>query len=152
MIGYLPEIYPDELIYSWFARYYAHNGYTCYSSALSDLLKSKISRIDIEFTGPLNESAKNAISKMYDHQDLILNHTMFPYYARFACHDKRQKALIQLVNGYGQIHNTLTFANTTKDRFLCYCPQCSTEDRETYGETYFHTKMILWPFCRISVQ
>ena len=24
MIAYLPELYPDELAYSWFCRYYAH--------------------------------------------------------------------------------------------------------------------------------
>ena len=27
MISYLPELYPDELVYSWFCRLYIHGGY-----------------------------------------------------------------------------------------------------------------------------
>ena len=41
MIGFMPEIYPDELIYSWFCRYLVHSGYSANKMALNDLLFNK---------------------------------------------------------------------------------------------------------------
>ena len=31
MIGFLPEIYPDELFYSWIARYHLRSGYDSFA-------------------------------------------------------------------------------------------------------------------------
>lgn len=38
MISYLPKIYPDELAYSWFCRYYVHTGCLTHSMALKEIL------------------------------------------------------------------------------------------------------------------
>lgn len=40
MTGFMPVIYPDELIYSWFCRYYVHSGYPTNRMALEDILYS----------------------------------------------------------------------------------------------------------------
>ena len=37
MIGFFPEIYPDELLYSQLCRYYQRTGYTKYIFAVDDL-------------------------------------------------------------------------------------------------------------------
>lgn len=40
MITYLPKIYPDELVYSWFCRYAVHSGYTSHKQALENVAAS----------------------------------------------------------------------------------------------------------------
>ena len=138
MIGYFPEIYPDELIYSWISRYYAHSGYSSYCHVLEELTGSKFGRIDYEFAGHFNGEVRTLFERMYGYRDLILRHTMFPYYGRFVNADKRQNALDCLLNGNGDIHNALPFPKSNEVRFLRYCPKCAEEDRENYGESYIH--------------
>ena len=40
MISFFPEVYPDELLYSWFARYGVRTGYTNYRAIADDLFTS----------------------------------------------------------------------------------------------------------------
>lgn len=138
MIGYFPSIYEDETLYSFFARYYSHMGYPSYVNALEDLLKKRTSKIDMEFWGDLNEEATNALSSMYDIEELLLNHTMFPQYARFTTPMEQEVALASLVSHEGDIHRMLPFPTSKSERHLMYCPMCAKEDRERYGETYWH--------------
>ena len=49
MITYFPSIYPDELLYSLLARYYAKSGYLAYTYAAQDLFVKKTVKPDIEF-------------------------------------------------------------------------------------------------------
>ena len=53
MIGFMPEIYPDELLYSRFARYYERSGYMAYIFAAEDLFQNKNERPDVEFINRL---------------------------------------------------------------------------------------------------
>ena len=77
MIAYFPEIYPDELVYSWFCRYYIHSGSISHRTAMKDLMYSKNDAPSKEFIGHLNENAVNFIRHNMSVRDLILNHTMF---------------------------------------------------------------------------
>lgn len=54
MIAYLPDIYPDELVYSWFCRYYVHSGCLTYKTALQELLYNRCNNPSKEFLGHLN--------------------------------------------------------------------------------------------------
>ena len=89
---FMPEIYPDELVYSWFARYYAHSGHPAYVSALGDLMEKKNTRPDVEFISRINKDAKDIIQKMMPMEEMVLGHTMFPYY-RFAGNARISNAL-----------------------------------------------------------
>ena len=80
MIGFMPEIYPDELVYSWLARCYAHSGYPAYVFALEDLMGRKNARPDVELMGKFSKNVQDIISLMMPMEELILKHTMFPYY------------------------------------------------------------------------
>lgn len=135
---YLPEIYPDELVYSWLSRYFVYSGCTNNRMLLSQLLYSKSNNPSIEFIGHLNEAAERQITQVYSMDDLILNHTMFPQYARFMPADKREAALTELKR-YCDPHKVFTILpRNEKELWLKYCPQCAVEDRKTYGETYWH--------------
>ena len=41
MIAYMPTIYPDELVYSWFCRYYVHSGCFSHKTVLQELYCKK---------------------------------------------------------------------------------------------------------------
>ena len=135
---YLPEIYPDELVYSWLSRYFVYSGCTNNRMLLSQLLYSKSNNPSIEFIGHLNEAAERQITQVYSMDDLILNHTMFPQYARFMPADKREVALAELKR-YCDPHKVFTILpRNDRELWLKYCPLCVAEDRKTYGETYWH--------------
>ena len=135
---YLPEIYPDELVYSWLSRYYVYSGCTNHKMLISQLLYSTKNNPSIEFIGHLNKAAEQQITQAYSMDDLILNHTMFPQYARFMPTDKREVALAELKR-YCDPHKVFTILpRNEKELWLKYCPLCVAEDRKKYGETYWH--------------
>lgn len=41
MIPQFPVLYPDELVYSWLARYYIRTGYLAYTFVAEELFISK---------------------------------------------------------------------------------------------------------------
>lgn len=137
MIAYMPTIYPDELVYSWCSRYYAHSGFPSYSMTLEELFGDKCYRLSHEFSGCFTNSAKAIISKMIGMGELIKKHTMYAYYARFAPHARRTAAYEALISGQ-HIGKLLPIPTSTEARFLMYCPECAKDDRRTYGEAYMH--------------
>lgn len=141
MITYLPEIYPDELVYSWFCRYYVHSGCFNSSMALKELLKKRSNNPSKEFIGNLNPEAKEKITKMYDMDYLILNHTMFPQYARFLPASEKKDALYKLGHEFCDAHYLFAILPREEgEKHLRYCPVCALEDRQKYRETYWHRK------------
>ena len=139
MITYFPTLYPDELLYSLFARYYVKTGYLAYTYAAQDLYVNKTTRPDIEFINMLSSDAKQLIVKNMTIDEVIKKHTMFPYYGRFLKKDRRCDALNSLISMDMKYSNHLCIPmNKNGYRHLRYCPMCALEDRERYGETYWH--------------
>lgn len=145
MIGFMPEIYPDELVYSWIARYYAHSGYPAYVFALEDLMGRKNARPDVELMGKLKKDAQSMIAKMIPMEELVLNHTMLPYY-RFTEGARLSHALKSMSENHGDAYKLLPVSKGKQGmqtRHLKYCPVCVAEARETYGEAYWDRKSII---------
>lgn len=143
MIAYFPELYESELVYSWFARYYAHM-YPSYTNALEDLLENRNIRPDVEFVNRLSEDTKKVISKRISMERLILDHTMFPYY-RFSGSERLIHALKSLSEG-DNAHKLLPVAKSrtvTQIHYLKYCPLCALEERDAYGETYWTRNAVM---------
>lgn len=141
MIIYLPEIYPDELVYSWFCRYAVHSGYITNKQVLQDLYCKKSDTPIKEFIGNLNPTARRYIDKMYPLRELVLNHTMYPQYARFIPLEQKKDALHKLCYKNCDAHHLFAILPRCKDeRYMKYCPVCAKEDRQKYGETYWHRK------------
>ena len=141
MISYLPEIYPDELAYSWFCRYYVHTGCLTHKSALNDILSNRHDNPSKEFLGHINPDMLTAIQRMYPINEVILKHTMYPQYARFIPQEQKKKAMYHLVYDFKDVHHLFAvLSRTDTDRYLKYCPFCSEEDRRKYGEAYWHRK------------
>ena len=139
MISYLPEIYPDELVYSWFCRYFVHSGCLTHKMALDDILYKRCNNPSKEFIGHLKPETHELIKNVYPIKDLVMKNTMFPQYSRFLPLERRITALNNLCNNQSDIHNILSIPPRTEDdRYLKYCPLCVEEDHKQYGETYWH--------------
>ena len=138
MIGFLPEIYPDELVYSYLARYYVRSGYINYTFFAENIYVNKNTVPDIEFFNTFTKELLNVITKNYSLDYLIKNHTMFNCYARFIKYEKRKQAYTAMRKMEGGYYNLLSIPVSKVKRYLRYCPECAKEDREKYGETYWH--------------
>lgn len=140
MIAYFPTAYPDELLYSQLARYYTKSGYMAYTFAAEDLFASKTVRPDIVFINSYNPAAVQAITRNMPMEAVIEKHTMFPCYGRFLPRERRQKAFQFLVSMMGNYHNLLSIPQSKNGEIRClrYCPACAANDREQYGEAYWH--------------
>lgn len=135
---YFPEIYPDELVYSWFCRYMVYSGCISSKAAIAQLLYSTKSNPGIESIGHLNKNAEEQIEQLYTLDTLIVGHTMFPQYARFLSLQKQKEAL-EKIKKYDNPHKAVTILpRSDKEKYLRYCPLCAKEDRAIYGETYWH--------------
>ena len=141
MITYLPAIYPDELVYSWFCRYYVHSGCLSHKMALQELYCKRSDNPSKEFIGNLNSEAREQIGRMYPLDELVLKHTMYPQYARFVPLEQKKTALFRLCHDSCDVHHLFAvLPRSDGEQYLRFCPVCVKEDRETYGETYWHRK------------
>lgn len=140
MITFFPNFYPDELLYSLLSRYYSKSGYSAYIFAAEDLYENRLIKPDIEFLNPLKKEVIDIITKNTSMETIIKEHTMFPYYGRFIKKERRQKAYETLLEMNGSVYNLLAIPTNRNNqkRYLRYCPYCVEEDREKYGETYWH--------------
>ena len=140
MISYFPTAYPDELLYSQLARYYNKSGYVAYTYVAEELYVSKTVRPDMEFVNAFTSDALRMIARDMPMEDVVLKHTMFPYYGRFMPLERRQRAFQALVSMQGNYHNLLPIPTRKGNSVRClrYCPLCAEQDRQKYGETFWH--------------
>ena len=140
MIAFFPELYEDELAYSWFSRYYTKSGYLSLRYALDDLYVKRYVNPDTEFVNELRPEVKELVIKHCGMEKLILGHTMFSSYGRFLPDAKKQEAYRALLDMNGNFNNLLAIPKNRRGtgRTLRYCPLCVKEDRKAYGETYWH--------------
>ena len=140
MIGFFPSLYPDELVYSVLARYYVRTGYGVYRSVSEELFEDNDVFAEIEFVHKLRKDVLAVLTKDMSMEELILSHTMFPYYGRFIPKERRDKAfraLLGMEGNYQILLPTRKNRNEAK-RCLRWCPECVHVDRSIYGETYWH--------------
>ena len=138
---YLPELYPDELVYSWFSRYAIYSGFVTNSQVLQALYCKEADRTRKEFIGNINIQTRECIKKICSMEQLVLNHTMYPQYARYITLGQKKDTLYKLCYGnYDVCHLFTITPRTNTEQYLKYCPICAMEDRRTYGEAYWHRK------------
>ncbi len=72
-------------------------------------------------------------------EDIIINHTMYPQYARFIPLEQKKNALHHMAYDFCDVHHLFAILPRTKsDRYLKFCPMCAAEDRRQFGEAYWH--------------
>lgn len=143
MLSYFPNLYPDELLYSWFARYHDHSGNTSSKQTMKELFGNMSSVAVVDFPSNLETFYKNiAHFNPPDIKDLIANHTMYSYYTAFQSEMMKSRAINYINNGGkpGAIHMFLGIAASTirNGHYLRFCASCVQQDRKRYGEAYWH--------------
>ena len=145
MIGFLPNPYPDELLYSVCARYCEWSPYLSNYSAAGDLLPEIHDKLDAEFLGTLSNDAYDVFTRLDSPVNLVMHHTMFPYRARFLPLQRRRMVLKSAFVRKSEVTRSMIKAKTRyysfegdKPLYLRYCPICAEEDRKMYGEAYLH--------------
>lgn len=146
MIAFFPQLYPDELLYSAFARYLDKSGYGTYRAAAEDIFENSLVKPDIFFVNKLKPELIDILTKQKSWKRIITEHTMYPHYARFLPQKRRRNAFQSLVNMDGKHKNHLQMPNAgdVNKQFLKYCPLCCRYDRHVFGETYWHRQHQLY--------
>ena len=138
MIGFFPEFYEDELLYSLLARYYVRSGYLNFVYAAQDLFQENMMTAEIEFISFLKETIWKQLCKNMSMEEIIMKHTMFPYYTRFFPRKEKEAAFNAMKEKRRDYFNLLKLPYNRTERFLRFCPVCAEKDREKFGETYWH--------------
>lgn len=131
----IPEIYEDELLYSFFCRCYVRNGFLIYRQMAEYLFLNKKEKPDILFVNGLRPEIRQQLEKQKSWSSIIKDNTMYSFYSKFLENERKEKAYKALCNMEGNYRNLLPVG---KARMLCYCSMCVQEDRRKYGETYWH--------------
>ena len=138
MIKNLPIIYPSESTYSWLARTYSQSGIICHKYFTKEIFIHWDERIDYSFINLFNETFKKQIDSAIGFRNLLLNHTLFKYYSRFIPVKERKKVYDLGINNKELLSKRLHILSKRDNYFLRYCPCCVKEDRNKFGECYFH--------------
>lgn len=73
-------------------------------------------------------------------RELIMNHTMYPFYTTFLSKDRSQSVFKSMEEGCGKSIENMVGMSSSKvkpSNYLRYCPNCYKEDIEHLGESYW---------------
>lgn len=139
MIAFFTEIYPDELLYSQIARYHSRSGYARYTYTSADIFNNeKLVHPSVEFVNRYTSDAMEWMTKDTTWEEVVAEHTMYPAYIRFLPKQRRMDAVNGILTCEGNWKNLMCLPLQKEKRYIRYCPVCAKEDREKYGETYWH--------------
>ncbi|MDD2336633.1 MAG: TnsD family Tn7-like transposition protein, partial [Geobacteraceae bacterium] len=141
-MAYFPTPYPDELLYSVFARYHTRSCNISISQTLQDLFGAPNVTLD-DLPSRLTDLVDRLPSESaLTPASFVQEHTMLPYHKPFIApewldtanldaYDEEMKARVMSI-AYNirkrkDLHQTLHF-----------CPKCYESDELTYGEPYWH--------------
>ena len=141
MINCFPRMYNDELLYSLMSRYKRMYGLINKSTIGRDFYNRKAKTFQFLFPIHLNEMSKilPPNSKITGEQ-LLLEHTMYPYYTKFLSkriNEDIKNGMLNRGNVCVIIQIGLNNANREQNKFLKYCHICLKEDIENFGESYW---------------
>ena len=148
---YLPDPYPDELLYSVVARHLAWTGENRWRGSVMDAFASR---------KPFSADVPSDLSRLEQHagaafafQIVVKRLTLFPYYTAYTDETRKRSILHALqVGDRKSVRTKLGLTGRTRSgapRYFRYCQQCRDADLSAYGETYWrrahHLKGVL--FC-----
>ena len=142
MLGFFPDSYPDELFYSCCARYSFRTKYPSKYTAATELFRNTLAPAIVDLPTRLDDLiSRFPPGHTYTSDAIIDNHTLLPLYAPFLPHKRLMDAKNDM-RGSGGNHVRSRLGLTTdrmdRSKHLRFCPACVKEDREAFGETYWH--------------
>ncbi|MDE7165126.1 MAG: TniQ family protein [Clostridiales bacterium] len=142
MIGILPRLYEDELLYSFLSRYAVTVAGNTYRGVSEDLYTDPLCCPNILLLNHMKEDLLSKLEPQASLREIVLNHTMFSWFCRFARKERRDKAFkLATEMNIKKLYDSLPIPNYTdrykERRTIKYCPDCAQEQRTQFGEAYF---------------
>lgn len=137
-MNFINNIYEDEVLCSYLARYHRHSGNKNVQQTYLELFGDNAGpSIRIDMPVKLGLMVKN-LNNNFGVDYYINNHTLYPVFFPFMRDEHKAKAL-DMINlstnaKMGRLIKPMT--NSIKHS-LKYCPVCYEEDMILYGESYF---------------
>jgi hypothetical protein len=135
MLHWFPTPYPDELLYSVLARYHVWSGNTSPKMTIEELFGKRTVRSVWDLPANLN-MLLSQLGSYWKAEQLINNHTMYPYYAAFLLPQQAKQVKKSMLDTDGStIHTRIGVAasNVKIKTNLWACSDCIEEDMNTYG-------------------
>lgn len=139
---YFPTLFPDEILYSALSRYHRDSGSKNYRLTMVDLFGEATVCASLLFPSHLAALCERMpVGSKTTPEELIANHTFLPYYTPFIP-EKRNVEMKEIMSSkqgnsvYMQIGKPASSLKSQQG--LNYCPACVINDREAYGEAYWH--------------
>lgn len=152
MIGFFPQLYPDELWYGAIMRYHLHAGIAYWSDTLQLLFPDcrtypKVGELLPNTT--MQQLQRVLPEGTLDLRELALYHSLFRFRLLFLSADRKSELLARFCEGQDIAPSLLTIRKKLHEHPLRFCPLCAQEDRKQYGEAYWHTEhqIHLLPLC-----
>lgn len=140
MLPFFSDPYPDELLYSAFARYHFYSGNIDLKDTLMELF-GKNSIVPSFEIGSHLQFLCGALGGCYKPWGLIQEHTLFPFYVPFLPVTRQKEIVrdIKIADGKGIYTKIGIIAGSIcrKDD-IYYCSSCARADIERLGEPYIH--------------
>lgn len=140
MISYFPTPYKDELLYSIIARFHIKSGNLLMCDTLDELFNNKRARSSAILPTKLGIFAENIKHFKISFDEILLNHTLFPFFMVFSNNNKYDEVYRWAKNsesGSISLKMGLFGLKGIYDK-LRFCTLCCEEEIKEYGESYWH--------------
>ncbi|MCL6597493.1 MAG: TnsD family transposase [Alicyclobacillus macrosporangiidus] len=142
MLPFLRSPYPDELLYSVFARYHIQSRNPGFKDTMEDLFGTMTPSAVFDFP--------NRLQSLYERlpegttltpERLIEKHTLYPLFRPFLPKNRAKSIESSMMySSVGDIHTRIGVmaSSVSSPTYLRYCTQCLEEDKRRFGEPYWH--------------
>ncbi|MEH2031197.1 MAG: TnsD family Tn7-like transposition protein [Nostoc sp.] len=138
MLSFFPTPYPDEILYSVFARYHARSGNIKPDETLQELFNSRNTIVRPDLPYNLTYLIKNLpLLSQHTVESLIQKHTLYPMYAVFMP-DSKSAILGYMKGELGTYIYRGIASSVYLPKYFRFCPKCLFENLHTFGEAYWH--------------
>jgi len=149
MLKFFPTPYPDEWWYSVLCRYHVRSGNSRQQSTVAELFPGRVTAAigSVFPNSTIRQVVMQLPTGILDIETVITQNTLFPYYSRCFLYEKKVELLKDVSMG-----KTVTITNLRRFTDFwhpSFCTQCVAEDREVYGEAFWHIEhqIPLLPLC-----
>jgi len=142
VLEYFQDPYPDELLYSVWARFGDQVHYSNRSDITWELFGSTSNCALVDWSCSLGYLVGQLPAGHCYMIDMLINrHTLFPLFAPFLPLARRLRIRDQMITGNGKALSArlgILTSHIPPYSRLRFCPECVKCDRERFGETYWH--------------
>lgn len=140
-LGYFPQVYPGELLYSVLARYHQHMGARSSIQSMESLFGRRLMVASVDLPGHLDAFVERMESDGPQTADSVVDDmTLLPYYVAFQPQHIRDEARQALKSGQTDglmMQLGMTAFRPGRVTKLRFCGTCLSQMRDKYGEAYW---------------